>query len=72
MREEGRLLRDRLQGQIKVFVGLAADWLKMGKVEQKVVLLFAKNLIEWYEQRFGKVNQQSPGSIPEGKQLEAE
>ncbi len=42
------MLKERLLGEMRVFVGLLGDWLKMGKVDQKVILIFAKNVLEWY------------------------
>jgi hypothetical protein len=59
---------------MRVFVGIAGDWFRGGKIDQKPMLVLAKNMIEWYQNKcknisnlsavdkLGVVNQNITGS----------
>jgi hypothetical protein len=53
---------------MKVFVELGGDWYKMNKIDAKYLATFAKNIIEWYQQRFEIISAKSTSSSAANKQ----
>lgn len=61
-------MREKVKGQTKVFIDLAGDWFKKGRIEAKYLATFAKNIMEWYQQRFQIVSAKNSSSAASIKQ----
>lgn len=45
--------------QVRVLVELTSEWYKQKKVDNKPILVLAKNMIEWYQKKAKEVEEKN-------------